>query len=84
MTASAEQLVEAAKNGDITTVKIIMASDPSKRNALDEEKYTLLHLWAYVRGHWKAVRHLVEHGVDTLLTPPDIIVFSVIVLKKWG
>ena len=62
-TALAEQIVEAAKNGDIETVKTILAGDASKLNALDEEKYTPLH-WACIRGYWEVVRYLVEQGAD--------------------
>jgi len=62
-TASAEQIIEAAKNGDLKTVKTILTSDPSKLNALDEEKYTPLH-WACIRGHWDVARHLIEMGAD--------------------
>ena len=61
--ASAERIVEAAKNGDLQTVKTILAEDPSKLNALDEQKYTPLH-WACIRGHWEVAGFLIEKGAD--------------------
>ncbi len=61
--ASAEQIAEAAKNGDLQTVKTILAQDPHKLNATDESKYTALH-WACMRAHWDVARYLIEKGAD--------------------
>jgi hypothetical protein len=61
--ASAEPIVEAAKNGDLQTVKTILAKDPSKLNATDESKYTALH-WASMRAHWDVAEFLIEKGAD--------------------
>lgn len=61
ITATAEEIVEAAKNGDLETVKEILAQDPLKLNALDEEKYTPLH-WACMRAHWDVTQYLIEQG----------------------
>ena len=61
--ASAETIVEAAKNGDLQTVRSILAQDPSKLNATDEDHYTPLH-WACMRVHWDVARYLIEEGAD--------------------
>ncbi len=61
--SSAETIVEAAKNGDLQTVKTILAKDPSKLNATDESKYTALH-WACMRAHWDVAKYLIEKGAD--------------------
>jgi len=61
--ASAEPIVEAAKNGDLQTVKTILAQDLSKLNATDEDNYTSLH-WACIRTHWDVAEYLIEKGAD--------------------
>jgi len=61
--ASAETVVEAAKRGDLQAVKTILAQDPSKLNATDEDHYTPLH-WACMRAHWDVVEYLIEKGAD--------------------
>jgi len=61
--AAAETIVEAAKNGDLQTVKTILAKDPSKLNATDESKYTALH-WACMRARWGVAKYLIEKGAD--------------------
>lgn len=61
--ASAEQIVDAAKNGDLKTVKAILSQNPEKLNALDEGKYTPLH-WACMRAHWDVAQYLIEQGAD--------------------
>jgi len=61
--ASDETIVEAAKNGDLQTVKTILAKDPSKLNATDESKYTALH-WACMRAHWDVAKYLIERGAN--------------------
>jgi len=61
--ASGEPIVEAAKNGDLQTVKTILAQDPSKLNATDEEQYTALH-WACMRAHWDVANFLIDKGAD--------------------
>jgi len=63
MATSSEQIVEAAKSGDLKTVREILTRDPVKVNALDEEKYTPLH-WACMRAHWGVARYLIEQGAD--------------------
>ena len=61
--ASAEPIVEAAKNGNLQTVKTILAKDPSKLNATDESKYTALH-WACMRANWDVAEFLIKKGAD--------------------
>jgi hypothetical protein len=58
-----ETIVEGAKNGDLQTVKRILAQDPSKLNATDEEHYTPLH-WACIRAHWDVAEYLIAKGAD--------------------
>ena len=61
--ASVEAIVESAKNGDLQTVKTILAQDSAKLNATDESGYTPLH-WACMRAHWDVVRFLIDKGAD--------------------
>ncbi len=60
---SDEQIVEAAKNGDLQSVKTILAQDPSRLNATDDSKYTALH-WACMRAHWDVAEFLIKKGAD--------------------
>jgi hypothetical protein len=61
--ASAEVIVEAAKTGDLQTVRSILTQNPSKLNATDEDHYTPLH-WASMRAHWDIVEYLIDKGAD--------------------
>ncbi len=61
--ASTEPIVEAAKNGDLQTVKAILTQEPSKLNAADQDNYTALH-WACMRAHWDLVKYLIEKGAN--------------------
>ncbi|NIM90963.1 MAG: DUF3471 domain-containing protein [Candidatus Aminicenantes bacterium] len=61
--ASTEPIVEAAKKGDLQTVKTILAQDPSRLNATDQDNYTPLH-WACMRAHWNIVKYLIGKGAD--------------------
>lgn len=63
LVVSAEAIVEAAKNGDLQTVKSILEQDPSKLNATDEDHYSALH-WACMRAHWDVAEYLIEKGAD--------------------
>ena len=63
LAAIKENIVEAAKNGDLKTVKTILSQDPTKLNAIDEEGYTSLH-WACMRAHWDIVGFLIKKGAD--------------------
>ena len=70
LSASVEPIVQAAKDGDFRTVKTILEKEPSKLNAIDEEKYTALH-WACMRAHWDIARYLIEKGADLNVTGGD-------------
>jgi hypothetical protein len=70
LVASDEMIVEAAKNGDLQTVKTILAKDPSKLNATDDSKYTALH-WACMRAHWDVAKYLIEKGADLNVAGED-------------
>jgi len=59
----AETIFTAAKKGDLESVKRIAARDPSRVNALDDEKYTPLH-WACIRAHWDVAEFLIEQGAE--------------------
>lgn len=63
VTVSAEQIVEAAKNGDLSIIEMILAQDTSKLNTTDEDNYTPLH-WACMRAHWDVAKYLIEKGAD--------------------
>jgi ankyrin repeat protein len=58
-----EPIVRAAKNGSLKTVKKILAEDPSKLNATDDDGYTPLH-WAGIRAQWDTARFLIDEGAD--------------------
>jgi hypothetical protein len=59
----AEPIVEAAKNGDLQTVKMILVQDSSKLNATDGDNYTSLH-WACMRAKWDIAEFLIKKGAD--------------------
>lgn len=65
-----ETIVTAAKNGDLESVKRILARDPSRVNDLDDEKYTPLH-WACIRAHWDVAEYLIEQGAELNLLGGD-------------
>jgi len=68
--ASVEPIVEAAKNGNLQTVKTILAKDSSKLNATDQNNYTSLH-WACMRARWNVAEYLIEKGADLNLVGGD-------------
>ena len=41
----------------------MLAQDPSKLNAADQNNYISLH-WAGMRAHWDVVEYLIEKGTD--------------------
>ena len=60
---SAERIVEAAKNGDLKTVKTILEDEPSKLDVKYQDGYTALH-WAGMRFHWDIAEYLTKKGAD--------------------
>jgi ankyrin repeat protein len=64
------EIVEAAKNGDLESVRSILAEDPSAVRATDEARYTPLH-WASMRAHWDVAALLLEHGPDVNVVGED-------------
>jgi ankyrin repeat protein len=59
--ATTKAVLRAAKNGDLATVKNILAADPSAMNVVDKEGSTLLHCAAW-KGHVELVRLLLDAG----------------------
>ena len=61
-----EELLEAVKNNDIETVRVLIESDADV-NATDEDDRTLLH-YAAMEGHTQMAELLIEKGaiVDAL------------------
>jgi hypothetical protein len=58
-----EAIVEAGKNGDLQTVKTILAQDSTRLNATDQDNYTSLH-WACMRARWDVAEFLIKKGAD--------------------
>ncbi|UCC41397.1 MAG: ankyrin repeat domain-containing protein, partial [Candidatus Aminicenantes bacterium] len=61
--AAGETIVEAAKNGDLKTVKTLLGKDAAKLNVKNQEGYTALH-WACMRAHWDVAEYLIKKGAD--------------------
>jgi ankyrin repeat protein len=61
--AHTADIVEAAKQGDLETVRSILAENPSAIRATDESRYTALH-WAAMRAHWDVATLLLEYDPD--------------------
>ncbi len=68
--AIAGQIHEAAKQGDLETVKSTLQNDPSRLFAQDELGYTALN-WAAMRGKWDVAEYLIETGADVNITGTD-------------
>lgn len=66
----AEPIVEAAKNGDLKTVVMLLEEYPEKLNVQNQEGYTALH-WACMRAHWGVVRFLIGEGADLNIAGGD-------------
>ncbi len=56
-------LFKAAKNGDIASLRIMLAANPKLVHERDKEESTPLH-WAAWKGHAGAVELLLDHGAD--------------------
>jgi len=59
-----ENLIEAAKQGDLERVKGILETDDRLANLRDESGATPLH-YAAMNGHRQIVQLLLERGADT-------------------
>jgi hypothetical protein len=60
---AAEDIHNAARDGDLAAVQRILGSDPERLDSLDRFKYTPLD-WAATRARWDVVRWLVEAGAS--------------------
>ncbi|MCP4723656.1 MAG: hypothetical protein GY863_01395 [bacterium] len=60
---SAQDIHEAAKNGEMQTVKNIIEADPEKLDSLDERGYTPL-LRAAIGGHTEIAEYLIDKGAN--------------------
>ena len=58
-----ENLIQAAKQGDLDHVRVILESDHSLANQKDESGATPLH-YAALHGHRPIVQLLIERGAD--------------------
>ena len=56
-------MLEAAKNGDLKTVQVLVIKNKYLVYEFDTCNQTALH-WAVKRGHNKIVEHLLKHGAD--------------------
>lgn len=63
MPAMAQEIHEAAKNGDLAKVKMLLVKYPELINAKDETGRTPLH-WACRGVHLEIVEYLIENGAD--------------------
>lgn len=57
--ASAEPIVEAAKDSDLQTANTILVRAPSKLSVEDEDNCTSLH-WVYLGPDWEVSKYLIE------------------------
>jgi len=60
-----EKVFDAAKRGDVATLKAVIAADPNLVNAKDNQGQTPLHYTAVCMNP-EAVKFLVEKGADPL------------------
>lgn len=56
-------LFKAAKNGDLATLRVMLAANPKLVHERDKEESTPLH-WAAWKGHAGVVDLLLESGAD--------------------
>ncbi len=59
----AQEIIDAAKNGDFAKVKELIEKDPQLVNAKDETRRTPLH-WAARGVHFEIIQYLVGKGAD--------------------
>src|SRR5262245_49362969 len=58
-----EEIIEAATEGDATTIEALLARRPYLANRYDDDGWTPLHLAAYF-GHCRVAKALLTHGAD--------------------
>ena len=63
MSAAAKEIIKAAKSGDMSGIRALLASDKSLLEARDKDGSTLLHC-AVWKGHQSIVALLLEAGAD--------------------
>jgi hypothetical protein len=61
--ATAQDIIQAAKKGDLEVIKSILAADPAAVGAVDERGFTALH-YAAINAHWDACIFLMDQGAD--------------------
>src|ERR1051326_6410856 len=59
----AQEIVEAAKRGDLATVRRLLQKDPQLVRVGDSGGSTALH-WAGANGHVEVMQYLIDHGAD--------------------
>jgi hypothetical protein len=57
------EILQAAKDGRLDRVEVLVAADPALVDATDAQGYTALR-WAGIRGHGQVLRFLLEAGSD--------------------
>lgn len=62
-TAYTDQIHDAAKNGDLEKMKVLLSSNPDLLNSQDDFGATPLH-WAGIRGQVKISMYLIKNGAD--------------------
>jgi hypothetical protein len=63
MVSAGDNIVEAARNGDLPLVREILERNPSAIQKTDKNRYTALH-WALMRARWEVAEFLVKKGAD--------------------
>jgi hypothetical protein len=68
--ATADDVIAAAKRGDLFAVEHYLGKDPDDVAARGEAGYTPLH-WAAIRGHWEVFEALLEAGAPVRAVGAD-------------
>jgi len=61
--AQAADIITAAKDGDVETVRSILSKEPEKIHAVGQTGHTALH-WAGIRAQWDVFQFLMDYGPD--------------------
>ncbi len=61
--AYSDQIHDAAKNGDLEKIKVLLSTNPDLINLQDDFGATPLH-WAGIRGHEKISLYLINNGAN--------------------